>query len=395
VLRPTVDPEFPATMRRLREHRGLSLRDLAKVTFYGKSYLGELETGGKTPTVEAAARIDEALAADGALAEMVTLTPPTPAERARMCETAELVARVRASDASPATIDALHAAAFELCCEYPWRDAAALRNEAWRWMREVVRLRRSASLRAHRDLLTIAGWLGLLVGCLEEDMGLHAAAETTRTAAASLGEDAGNAEITAWAWEMAAWFALTQGRYLDVAAAAAAGQAVAGQRTVAVQLIAQEAKARARMGDHGALRAVLDRGRTLLDRFPRPARPEHHFIIDPDKWDFYAMDAFRLAGDNTRAAHHARQVLALGTAADGTERAPMRMSEAKLTLGIVAARAGELEEAVDVGRSAFRAGRRSLPQFVMIARELNSELSRRYPREPETAGFRDALRAVS
>jgi hypothetical protein len=51
-------------------------------------------------------------------------------------------------------------------------------------------------------LLTAAGWLALLVGCVEYDLGLRAAAEATRAAAKRLGAEAGNGEIIAWAHEM-------------------------------------------------------------------------------------------------------------------------------------------------------------------------------------------------
>lgn len=68
----TEQPSFAARMRALRVERGLSLRTLAKVAIYGKSYLHELETGAKQPTDQAARRIDEALAAGG---ELVALVP--------------------------------------------------------------------------------------------------------------------------------------------------------------------------------------------------------------------------------------------------------------------------------------------------------------------------------
>jgi transcriptional regulator with XRE-family HTH domain len=390
-----VDPRFSQRLRDLRQLRGVSLRELQRRVYLSKSYLHDLETGTKKPTVEAARFLDEALTAGGELTEMVTpAAAPTTIER--MWETSELLQRVRASDTSLATVEALHLTVFELCCDYRWRDAGELRGEALRWLREVVRLRQSAGLAEHRELLTVAGWLGLLVGCVEYDMGMRSVADASRAAALSLGQEAGHAEIAAWAWEMRAWFALTQGRFGDAIAAARAGQALAGDsHTVTVQLIGQEAKALARTGDIRAVRETLDRGRDLLDTFPRPDRPDHHFVVDPDKWDFYAMDAYRLAGDDERAEHHARQVLHLGTAPDGTERAPMRMAEARLTLGVAAARAGELEQAVGVGIEAFTATRRSMPSLLMVAGELDVELWRRYPREQAAADFRATLRSLA
>lgn len=379
-------------MTELRQLRGLSLRDLEQLVYFSKSYLGMLETGAKAPTVNAARRIDDALGAGGELAEMVSDTD-RPGDT---WETAELLRRVAASDTSASTLDGLHRTAFELCCDYGWRDAGELRGEALAWLRQVIQLRRSAGLREHRDLLTVAGWLGLLVGCVEYDLGMRTVADATRAAALSLGDAAGNTEISAWAWEMSAWFALTQGRFTDAVAAARAGQDVVGEsHTVAVQLIGQEAKALARLGDVDAVRAALDRGRDLLARFARPDRPDHHFVVDPDKWDFYAMDAFRLAGDDASAEHHAREVIALGTRADGTEKTPMRVAEARLTLGVAAARAGDLEQAAAAGVEAFRATRRSLPSLLLVAGELDVELWRRYPRERATEEYRAALRALA
>jgi hypothetical protein len=67
------------------------------------------------------------------------------------------------------------------------------------------------------------------------------------------------------------------------------------------------------------------------------------------------------------------------------------MAEARLTLGVSAARSGELEEAVTVGESAFNAERKSLPTLLMVANELQSELTTRYPKENPTRDYRDKL----
>jgi hypothetical protein len=69
------------------------------------------------------------------------------------------------------------------------------------------------------------------------------------------------------------------------------------------------------MGDSRPVRDSLDAGRV---RLPRPDHPEHHFIIDPEKWDFYEMDAYRLLGDDEHAAAHARSVIRISTGPDDT-----------------------------------------------------------------------------
>lgn len=62
-------------MHQLRTERGLSLRNLAKITYHGKTYLHELETGAKMPTPQAAQRVDDALQAGGELAVLAAVRP--------------------------------------------------------------------------------------------------------------------------------------------------------------------------------------------------------------------------------------------------------------------------------------------------------------------------------
>jgi hypothetical protein len=70
----------------------------------------------------------------------------------------------------------------------------------------------------------------------------------------------------------------------------------------------------------------------------------------------------------------------------------MRMAEARLTLAVAAARRGDLEQATSLGHTALTASRQSLPSLLMAAGELDSELERRFPDEPETEALREILR---
>ncbi|MFJ5668189.1 XRE family transcriptional regulator [Micromonospora chalcea] len=311
-------------------------------------------------------------------------------------ETVEILARLRSSDVSNATLDALRITADRLCCEYPYMASEQLRVEGRAWLRRITALMdRRLTLAQHQEVLSLAGWVALLVGCVEYDMGLRRIAEGTRKAALTLGEEAGNAAISGWAYEMRAWYALTQGDYRGVIAAAEAGEAVAAHDGAAVQLAAQRAKAWARLGDRRQVETALDKGRSLLESLPYPEDTDHHFVVDPAKFDFYAMDCYRIAGEDRLAEMYAREVIRSSTDPDGSERKPMRNAEARITLGVVAARGGDLDQAVAYGRRALEGDRKSLPSLLMCSKELATLLRKRYPKEPEAVSYLDEVRALS
>jgi len=301
-------------------------------------------------------------------------------------DTVEMMARLRASDVSTATLEALRITADRLCCDYPHAPALELRAEGVEWLKRITGLLdRRLTLAQHREVLSLAGLVALLVGCVEYDLGLRQNAEATREVALSLGRESDDSNVQAWAQEMKAWFALTQGDHRGVIVAAEAGEAVAPNHSVAVQLAAQRAKAWARLGDRRQVEIALDKGRNLLESLPHPTNLEHHFVVDPAKFDFYSMDCHRLLGNDNLAEVYARQVMLTG------DRNPMRASEAHITLGIVAARNGDLEQAVAWGGKALEPGRRSLPHLVMNSRELRRLLEERYPNDPQTAAYADMI----
>ena len=198
-----------------------------------------------------------------------------------------------------------------------------------------------------------------------------------------------------WAHEMRAWYALTQGNYRGAIQAANAGAEVAPSHGVAVQLLAQRAKAWARIGDRRQVEVALDAGRRILESLPYPENLDNHFVVDPAKFDFYAMDCYRIAGEDQLAEIAAREVITSSTDFDGTLRKPMRVAEAEITLGVLAARSGDLDQAVDYGRHALAGERKSLPSLLMVSRELADLLSARYPDAPTTADYLDELRSLA
>jgi len=310
-------------------------------------------------------------------------------------DTVDIISRLRASDLDAATLDALRITADRLCCEYAYMPADQLLLEGKAWLARVVGLQHQrVSLAQHRDIIALAGKLSLLVGCVEYDSGKPRDAEATRQAALMLGQESGELGVQGWAHEMRAWFSLTRGDYRGVIAAAEAGIAVAPNEGVAVQLYAQQAKAWARLGDRTQTEVALDKGRLLLERLPYPENIDDHFVVDPAKYDFYRMDALRRVGENRQAEQLAAEVIRAGTDFDGTERSPMRIAEARVTLGVVAAREGDLDTALAFGEQALSATRRSLPSLAMVAADLGQVLNSRFSHASDAQEFVAHLREL-
>ena len=181
----------------------------------------------------------------------------------------------------------------------------------------------------------------------------------------------------------------------DPGLAAQHGTDVAPHHPVAVQLAAQEAKAWARIGDRRQTEIALDRGRRLLDSLPYPENLDNHFVVDPTKFDFYAMDCYRMLTEDKMAENLADEVIRASTDFDGTERAPMRLAEARITLGVVAARQGDIEEAVHHGGQALNGRRKSLPSLLMVSRDLTHVLRERYPSERATQTYLQEIQTIS
>jgi tetratricopeptide (TPR) repeat protein len=333
-------------------------------------------------------------------AARVSVQQPTPVDAsplfvgggAELWEVTDLVRRTEMSDINAASMESIEQAVDQLARAYPHQPADQLYGQTRQGLEYVTKqLEHRMSLRQHRDLLVDAGWLFLLNACVQYDRGQREAANLSRNAALRIGHEAEHGEIVAWAWEIEAWFALTQGRFTDMVTAVEAGHVADSTHSVGVQLYAHKAKAYARLGDRRAVMDALDAGRARLDRLPLPEHLDHHFVIDPDKWDYYAMDAFRLLGDDERATQHAHEVIRMGQSTEGPRHAPMRVAEAQLTLGVTAARMGELDQAITLSTQALDIERKSLPSLVLVAGEVLRELQLKYPREAATQDFTERL----
>ena len=164
--------------------------------------------------------------------------------------TAELVMRLQASTLDSATLRAVDITIDRLNSDYRLRPGPELRTEAQQWLSRLSSLLdQRLNYAQHRQVLEAAARLALLVGCVEYDSGDPVTAEVTRRFALDLATEIDDKDLIGWAYEMAAWFALTAGDYNRVITTSDTGIEIVGNRSVSVQLAAQAAKAWARLGN--------------------------------------------------------------------------------------------------------------------------------------------------
>src|SRR5262245_8570866 len=96
------------------------------------------------------------------------------------------------------------------------------------------------------------------------------------------------------------------------------------------------------MGDKTRAHLALNQARELLAALSVPANPRNHFEVDPVKVDFYAMDVWRLLGEDALAASAAQTIRRTSTSSGGKPLSPMRLAEAQITDATILARNGDL-----------------------------------------------------
>jgi hypothetical protein len=392
---------FGDELARLMAASGVGTNELARRSHYASGHISNLRSGAKNPSPECAAELDAILGAGGRLADLVPggahessaeVLAGRLTEHGGELGLIELARRAEASDLGVSTLELLRVLADRLCRDYPVVDPRLLSARARSRLRYVMDLLgKRVTLTQHRELLVTAGWLSALLACTCYDAGDPGAAETARRMTRQLGEHAGHSELIAWSFEIAAWYALVVGRFPQTVALCEGGLAHAGVSNAAVQLTLQASRAYARMGDDRATE-MLKTGQAILHRLPVPEHPEHHFVFDRDKYEFYTATVYTwLGSDDAAAAENAREVVARCYGPGGVVRWPTRLSTTLVNLGQIAGRRGDLDEAVALGESALSCGRRSA-ELLPRAVELERRLAGRYGGERLVNEYGEILR---
>jgi len=313
---------------------------------------------------------------------------PAPVDEDYDAELIELARRAEASDVGRTALDTVDLAVADLARRYSRTPPAELLTGIRSRSRDVAGLLDGrATLTQRRRLLVAGGWLALLAATVHVDLRHRPAARAARDIAMSIGREAGEPELVAWAVEIAAWEAIVDRDWQAATLLARTGQEVAPRAgAAAVQLAAQEARATARIGDSRTVHAALDRAGAALQRQPDGAPTDHHFVFDPAKLTYYTATALSWLGDPAAEAY-SREVIR-------TSSAPRRVVTARLDLGMVLGKLGRPDEAAQMGTLAVESGW-LVPSNVWRAGELAAALAHSYPDLPEVRGYRDQYRTAA
>jgi transcriptional regulator with XRE-family HTH domain len=387
---------FVDEVRRLMAEHGMSLRQLAKASNYDPSYLSKVLGGRKPSSPYLAARLDDALGADGKIRDAAQESPPrragqaTPAPRKSSGAVEALQVAMTGDPAGP-NIGADGLA--ELVPFYAHALAVAPSADVYG---ELMSARSFAgtllgrsSPRQQPDLMVTAGWLSSLLAISAADLGDHAAAVVWCTDTERRGRDAAYPELLGWAALTRSLIAWYQGDPLASAAAAGRGQAHGLPGSVAhVKLAAQEMRCRAMLGDAAGMAQARGRAAAAMAQLGPPNSPASVYSVPRAEDPPYTATSLLLAGRYAEAAQLTRQIIDMAyhpeSRAPGDQ--PTNYARTLLILALAAAGLGELDEAVAAGTAALECGRVVWPTIV-LAGKLDQALAGQFPIAAYAADF--------
>ncbi|MEU1686638.1 helix-turn-helix transcriptional regulator [Micromonospora sp. NPDC005707] len=280
------EPSFAGRLRALREASGLSLRALARLTFYGKSYLHELETGAKIPTPQIARQLDRVLRANG---ELVAMAARPGVRRRDLVAAAGLAAALphtllshgrQVGAATPARL-AERTARLRRLDNY--LGGADTRHAYAAEVESTTRLIRDGSYReaVGRQLLAILAEQAQLAGWAAFDAGVHDDAERLYRTSLAAAHEADDRALIGNGLALLGYQQLTlQGRSVDLADAARAAVGAAATSGVRALLHLRAAWSFANAGDADTADRYLGIGTTCLAETDGRPEPDWVYWVD-------------------------------------------------------------------------------------------------------------------
>ncbi|MDQ7910795.1 helix-turn-helix transcriptional regulator [Phytohabitans sp. ZYX-F-186] len=318
MARSISDPRFPPTLRRLRDERGLSLRELGRRVHHSKTYLHELETGVKTPTVETAQALDVVLDAGGELARMVSVDTGGVRRRTFVAAAGIAAALPHQRLAFGRRVGA------DLPAQLVTRAARLRRLDDYLGGADTYRLY-AAEVESTKTLIrdgsyTEATGLGLLAVLAEQaqlagwaafDAGLHGDADRLYRTSLAAAQDAADPALAGNAWAFIAYLRLGLGQPgVDEAVAAVETAGPGVTPGVRALLHCRRAWAHAVMGQAADAERHLALGATALTEHDDRPEPDWVYWVDRSEVEIMTGRCWTVLRRPLRAITVLEQVLA-------------------------------------------------------------------------------------
>jgi transcriptional regulator with XRE-family HTH domain len=300
----------------------------------------------------------------------------------------DLAHRIAATDVGDETLTRLELTFDDLATAYPVTPPAELLARIRTYLRYVTTLLDGRkTLAEHRRLLVVGGWLSLLAGTVHIDLNQQHAATAQLRTAVKFAQHAEHNEIHAWCYETEAWRVLTDGDYAHALELSRAAQRLAPKgSSAAVQSVAQEGRASARLGQRKETYDAIARVQKLVSPMAKPDRPEHHYRYDPNKSVAYAATTLAWVGDPA-AEGYAREIIIKLKPGKEVSTWPRRVAAANLDLALTLLVTDRLDEACHSAGNAIASGR-VVPSNHWRAAEVVQAVEAR--KLPEAAALREA-----
>jgi transcriptional regulator with XRE-family HTH domain len=267
-------------------------------------------------------------------------------------ESLELSRGATATNVAPSVLDQLERRVQHLISEHQSVPPAELFIQVQAWRHYVVELGKGHHTTAEsRRLNRIAGWLSVLLGDVTHALGENASSELHCDAALSLAEEAGDANLGAWARVTQASIATYAAQPQEATKVARSGRQMAPVgSSAAVMLAAMEARAWARLGDRQAFEIAMVDAERAFEQLSESPNGSVFSVSLPDLWH-RASTAYVWLDQPVQARNYAAKAIGLCDA--DPDNWQFSRVTARIDQGLAFAQDGELEGAILIGMEAL------------------------------------------
>jgi transcriptional regulator with XRE-family HTH domain len=394
---------FSALLRDLRGSRGMSLRDLANVIHYNRSYISNVEAGKRLPEKGFAELADRELRAGGKLLSCWQAADEERRSRGKIQRTlltagqeSEFLAALDSEDVDSEPVGGIIE---HLAISYLNTAPAPMLAQAAQLRSTIVRTLRSHERPASLEMeyLIAAARLSGVLSYAALDLGASRDARLHASAAFNCAERAGDSELAAWVRGTQGLIARFEGNFDQSLKFVREGyRKYAGKGTSAPRLLCGEAQSLANLGDSAGTNYALIKAAESRDKVRSKDSLGGLFSFSEAKQRYYSGSSLIWLDEpenSQRAAHEASRAIEIWSSSPMSERSLDDEALAHIYWATALVKLGEVDGAATVLRPIFDLPpERRISWIAKRMQRIGDMLNvQRYSRSPVAVGLRDEI----